>query len=62
MANTEEMLDDVESAREVAPRRGGLAVSKWELDFIDSIREQFDDRGTLTEKQINVLRGIWDRI
>lgn len=62
MASTEEMLDDVESAKEVSPKRGGLAISNWESEFIDSIREQFDDRGTLTEKQKNVLRKIWDRI
>ena len=62
MASKEEMLDDVESAMEVSPKRGGLAVSKWEADFVESVREQFDERGTLSEKQTNVLRKIWDRI
>ena len=29
--------------------------------LIDSFRSQFDDRGTLTVKQQDILEEIWDR-
>lgn len=31
-------------------------------DFIDSLREQFDTRGSLTENQINALRKFYNNI
>lgn len=34
-------------------------LSKWEADFIDSIAEQFERRGKLSEKQIEILERIY---
>jgi len=37
------------------------ALSPWEVGFTESITEQWLDRGTLTDKQIGVLRRIWQQ-
>lgn len=58
----EKVIDDIEEARGVDPSRGGLKLSAWEEDFFDSIKEQFEDRGTLTDKQKAKLSEIWERI
>lgn len=57
-----DMLTDIEEAREIPARRGGLDLSSWEEDFIDSITEQINECGSLTQKQTDVVRKIWDRI
>ena len=31
-------------------------------DFIESLREQFDTRGTLTENQVNALRKFYNNV
>lgn len=36
-------------------------LSAWERDFIDSIEKQIAD-GSLTEKQIQKLDRIWERV
>lgn len=35
-------------------------LSQWEEDFLASVSEQFQDRGTLTEKQYGVLERIYE--
>lgn len=62
MADVERMLQDIDEAAGVDPRRGGLKLSAWEEEFIESIKEQFEDRGTLTDKQKAKLSEIWERI
>jgi len=61
MATPEEMLEELETATSVAPRNGGLELSQWEADFINSITEQLDDGYNLTERQIEKLTEIWDK-
>ncbi len=34
-------------------------LTSWELEFLTSIRDQFDRRGTLTERQFNKLESIY---
>ena len=36
--------------------------SEWEMEFIDSIENQYLDRGSLSEKQSEKLQKIWDKI
>lgn len=65
MANTiriKEMLNDCEEASSVPESNGGPGFTKWELDFLDSIRLQFEDRGTLSAKQVDVLERMWHKI
>ena len=37
-------------------------LSKWEQDFIESITEQFEERGTLSDRQVEKLNQIYDKI
>lgn len=37
-------------------------VTEWESDFMDSIREQWERRGTLTPKQIERLEDIYAKL
>jgi len=37
-------------------------LSKWEQDFIYSIREQFDKKGDLSNRQCEILERINDKI
>ena len=46
------MIDDCE-ARE-------SRLSKWDIQFLDSIRRKIESDGTLTRKQIDKLGEIWD--
>ena len=34
-------------------------LTKWERDFIDSISDQFDRRGSLSDKQFEILENIY---
>ena len=36
-------------------------LSDWESEFMDSIRRQWDDRGTLTEKQMEKLDQVFEK-
>lgn len=38
------------------------SFSKWELDFIESVSEQFEERGGLSAKQEETLEKIWEKI
>lgn len=57
-----QMIDDCESVKDIPRSRGGPGFSEWELDFLESVADQFDERGTLTEKQREKLRAMWDRV
>lgn len=35
------------------------ALTKWEMGFVESVGEQFDSRGTLSEKQMEILERIY---
>ena len=35
--------------------------TEWEYEFMESITEQFETRGSLTEKQEDVLRRIYKK-
>jgi hypothetical protein len=58
----QQMIGDCQNVRNVARCRGGPGFSEWELEFLDSIDEQFGRRGWLSEKQIERLRQMWNRI
>ncbi len=36
-------------------------LNDWESDFVDSLTDQFEERGNLSEKQINRLRIIYNK-
>jgi hypothetical protein len=35
--------------------------TEWEYDFMESITEQFEERGSLTEKQEDILNRIYKK-
>lgn len=37
-------------------------LSKWEADFLLSISDQFDEKGTLSDRQCDKLEQIYDRL
>lgn len=51
---TDQLIADCEARSE--------KLSEWEANFIQSIREQFDRRGTLSERQEEILNEIWDKV
>jgi hypothetical protein len=61
-AKTEKMLEDCESAATVSIKNGGPDYDMWELDFLASIRDQFDERGRLTDVQRGKLEELWEKI
>jgi hypothetical protein len=58
----EAMLSDCEEAQHIPSQRGGPGYGKKDLDFLESLREQFDDRGSVSEAQFKWLQDLWDRI
>jgi hypothetical protein len=42
------------------PRRP--TFTKWERDFLESIRDQYDMRGRLSEKQEDILQQMYDKV
>lgn len=37
----------------------GRGLSKWEQDFLESISDQFDERGSISDRQEEVLERIY---
>ena len=37
-------------------------LSKWESDFLDSIIDQFGEKGNLSDDQCKVLERIYDKV
>jgi hypothetical protein len=37
----------------------GRNLSKWELDFMDSVTEQFEERGSVSDKQEEIIERIY---
>ncbi|AEJ01217.1 hypothetical protein Nit79A3_1385 [Nitrosomonas sp. Is79A3] len=37
-------------------------LNDWECDFIDSIRNQIDEGRNLSERQIEKLEDIWEKV
>ena len=50
----ESMIEDCENRSE--------KLSEWELTFIDDISRQFDKSGSLSEKQLDKLETIWEKV
>lgn len=54
MDDTDQLIADCEAREE--------KLTEWEQGFIQSIREQFDRRGSLSERQREILDKIWERV
>lgn len=51
-------LDDIQDTLTVS----NCPFSKWEIDFIDSILEQWEEKKFLTPKQRMTVIRIWEKI
>lgn len=50
-AMIEHMLKELEQPKDM--------LSRWELDFLHSVKDQFDRRGSLSDRQFTVLEKIY---
>lgn len=58
MAETKKSVENIEHfLREL--QRPAKVLTAWELDFLSSVTTQFEQRGTLTDKQFTVLEKIY---
>ncbi len=57
-----EEIDDVLSECQSALEASNCPFSDWERDFIESVTDQFDRKGSLSEKQRETLKKIWEKI
>lgn len=56
------MIDDCLNVLHIPKSRGGPGFSEWETGFVESIADQFEERGALTRKQIEKLEAVWNKI
>lgn len=54
MNETDQLITDCENRDD--------KLLEWEQGFIQSVREQFDRRGSLSEKQHETLEKIWEKV
>jgi len=55
---TEQALEECKSVFNAS----NCPFSEYEMEFIDSVEDQFLTRGRLTERQCEKLQKIWDKI
>lgn len=56
--DVESMLQDCEESVEMQD----CPFNDWELDFLENIRERFDEKGDLSDKQKDILEKMWNEI
>lgn len=67
VADMQRWLEAIEENLEVGLHRGGTSFSEKEREFVESVREQFDERvkqgrsRPLSGKQLKWLRSIYDK-
>lgn len=54
----QEALDDCLSA--ISARN--CPFSPWDREFLESVAEQWEERQSLSERQQDALRDIWDKV
>jgi hypothetical protein len=42
-----------------AVNEGGKGLTQWEISFMESITDQLERKGTLSERQIEILERIY---
>jgi len=62
MCNAQDMVDDCLNVINIPKDRGGPGFNQWERDFIESLDERLREGRNLTERQIDKLESIWNRI
>lgn len=52
----EQLQRFIDEIRDEGPARG---LTKWEENFVESVAEQLESRGTLTDRQVETLDKIY---
>jgi len=55
----EQMIEDIQESTKA---RNGVELTAWEEEFLDSIDSQLGEDRRLSEKQLDVLQKIWERV
>lgn len=58
MSDIQTMIDDCKEIKSCS----NSIMTKWESDFVDSVAEQFEKRGKVSEKQEETLKNIWEKL
>ena len=56
VSRLQEVFDGLES--DDAVRK----MTSWEVDFVQSVVAQWKNRGTLSDKQLEILERIWEKV
>ncbi len=54
-----QMLEDIDSSSRC---QNGIELSDWEEEFIESIQSRVDEGRGLSDRQLECLKKIWDRV
>ena len=54
LTKLQQVFDDIEAN----PGR----LTTWEIDFFESVRDQYKNKGSLSEKQLEVLERIYLKV
>lgn len=55
----QQWIDDIRSAEGAM---GGIELSQWEAEFVESIEDRLGKKASLTPDQAAKLEEIWDRV
>jgi hypothetical protein len=56
--SADEMLNDIQEEYDI----GRLTLSDWEISFINDMQDRVGDDKQLTERQLDKVEEIWDKI
>ena len=59
--NTERIKEMIEDCLNVLSA-SNCPLNRWEVDFVESVSEQFEDSNFLTEAQVDKLESVWRKI
>lgn len=54
--------DEVEEVLDALEAHYGERLTEWERRFVNSVRDQFDEHGRLTDKQRTKLDEVFERV
>ena len=57
LSEYKEMIDDCLKTKSREDR-----LTEWEAEFLDSIETQMVSKNTISQKQIDVLERIWEKV
>ena len=59
-ASAAQMVEDIRTATKA--KSGGIRLSSWEAEFFENVSKRVENNLPITEKQLESLEAIWDKI